>query len=75
MFDLLETVLVFTSPMEVTMRGRTRFSIFNTVLLVAELCGHNSNYSVVAAVMLIVVVVVTVMVLMLVFVVVNGLSK
>jgi hypothetical protein len=30
MFDLLETVLGFTSPMEVMMRGRTRFSIFNT---------------------------------------------
>jgi hypothetical protein len=30
MFDLLETVLGFTSPMEVMMRGRTRFSTFNT---------------------------------------------
>ena len=30
MFDILETVLGFTSPMEVMMRGRTRFSIFNT---------------------------------------------
>ena len=29
-FYPLETVLGFTSPMEVTMRGRTRFSIFNT---------------------------------------------